>query len=499
LKDNILLWLGDEFTYFGMANFLQNKLNCNLYGIFDTERKEIKDFFQNQKLINFSKLWSYQDHTSKIKEPDMEYLESFEKKYKINLWDIAYSERYFYSEFNPYHKFTKNEILSIIEQECRFFDNVLDEVKPSYFMATLISRHHKFLLYKLCRSRGIKFLTWEWSRFGGRWIVSSEIARIDKPEDYVNTKSDFFKTNDDLMDYLENNPLPISYSDGAKYKTEKQKKIISLLKFLITPIDKNLDSTYLQYGKTKTNMLTKGSRSLQSRKRKKIESYMADNLTTKIDSTIPFLYFPLHLEPERELLIQSPFLTNQISVITNISKVLPVNYQLYVKEHPAMRSNGWRSVDYYSNLQNLPNVTLIHPSVNSKELIEKCSLVVTIAGDTALEAAFFNKPSIVFTNTDFSVLPFVFHVEDFKNLKETIRVALDSEVNFDHLKKYVSYVNENSFEFDYLTIRADFNNIIYYPGFLGKIDISEDNVKQFIEKHSSAFSKLADEHIKKIN
>ena len=99
MKDNILLWLGDEFTYFGMANFLQDKLKCNLYGIFDTERKEIKDFFQNQQLINFSKLWSYQDHTSKIKETDMEYLESFEKKYKINLWDIAYSERYFYSEF----------------------------------------------------------------------------------------------------------------------------------------------------------------------------------------------------------------------------------------------------------------------------------------------------------------------------------------------------------------------------------------------------------------
>ena len=39
-------------------------------------------------------------------------------------------------------------------------------------------------------------------------------------------------------------------------------------------------------------------------------------------------------------------------------------------------------------------------------------------------------------------------------MKETIKVALDSEVNFEHLKKYVSYVNENSFEFDYLTIRA---------------------------------------------
>lgn len=124
---------------------------------------------------------------------------------------------------------------------------------------------------------------------------------------------------------------------------------------------------------------------------------------------------------------------------------------------------------------------------------------ILITGGTGLEAAFFNKPSIVLTNTDFSVLPSVFYVENFKYLEKTIRIALNSKVDFEHLKKYVAYVNENSFEFDYITIRADFNNIVYYPGFLGEVDISEDSIKQFIKKHSSSFSKLADEHIKKLN
>jgi len=497
LTKKILIWLGDEFTYFGMSYFLQNQ-SYDLYGIFDTERKEIKNFFQSQQIINFSKLWSYQDHVSKIKDPDMEYLLSFEKKYDINLWNIAYSERYFYSDFNPFHKFTKNEILSIIEQECKFFESVLDEINPAYFMTTLISRHHKFLLYKICKSRGIKFLTWEWSRFGGRWTVSSEIGRIDNPEKYIDIKSDYFKTDDDLIGYLENHSLPISYSYGAKYNTQRQKKIKSLFKFLFTSIDKNFENTYLQYGKTKTNILTKNSKSIKLRKRKKIESFMKENLVTKIDASINFLYFPLHVEPERELLIQSPFLSDQISVIRNISKVLPVNYQLFVKEHPGMKDNGWRSIEYYQEIQKLPNVSLIHPSVNSEELIQKCSLVITIAGDTGLEASFFNKPSIVLADTDFSVLPSVFYVENFNDLEKTIKNALNSKVDLEHLKKYVAYVNENSFEFDYVTIRADFNNIIYYPGFLGDIDISEDNVRKFIEKHNFSFSKLADEHIKKL-
>ena len=146
------------------------------------------------------------------------------------------------------------------------------------------------------------------------------------------------------MTYLENNSLPISIAHGAEYKTQRQKKIMSFFKFLFTSFDNNSENTYLQYGKTKINILRKGSKSRKDRKRKKIDSFINDTFDTKIDPTKPFIYFPLHVEPERELLMQSPFLSNQSTVIANISKVLPVNYELYVKEHPGMKNNGWRSI-----------------------------------------------------------------------------------------------------------------------------------------------------------
>ena len=111
-----MIWLGDEFTYFGMSYYLQDKIAANLYGIFDTENKNIKNFFQNQKLVNLKKLWSYQENISKMKSvPDLDYLSTFEEKYKIDIWEIAYTERYFYQKYNPYYKFSKNEILSILE------------------------------------------------------------------------------------------------------------------------------------------------------------------------------------------------------------------------------------------------------------------------------------------------------------------------------------------------------------------------------------------------
>ena len=64
----------------------------------------------------------------KNKKPDLEYLRSIEKKYDLNLWLLAANERIFY-DFYDYHKFSENEVLSIIEQECRLYEQILDDVK----------------------------------------------------------------------------------------------------------------------------------------------------------------------------------------------------------------------------------------------------------------------------------------------------------------------------------------------------------------------------------
>jgi len=75
------------------------------------------------------------------------------------------------------------------------------------------------------------------------------------------------------------------------------------------------------------------------------------------------------------LLILAPNYTNQVQVITNITKSLPEGYELYVKEHPVNVFREWRPVNDYKKIMELPNVKLIHPSVKSIDLIKKSSLV----------------------------------------------------------------------------------------------------------------------------
>ena len=62
---------------------------------------------------------------------------------------------------------------------------------------------------------------------------------------------------------------------------------------------------------------------------------------------------------------------------------------------------GWRELDFYKQLMDLPNVVLIHPSVDSHELIQHCDLVLTISGDAAFEAGFYKKSAVIFSDPDY--------------------------------------------------------------------------------------------------
>ena len=101
---------------------------------------------------------------------------------------------------------------------------------------------------------------------------------------------------------------------------------------------------------------------------------------------------------ERILLIGAPFFINQFEVIRNIANSLPVGYRLYVKDHVVMNYRGWRSINEMKKIMSLPNVMLFHPSVDSSELIKKSKLVISIAGSSSIEAAFYNKQSISLEN-----------------------------------------------------------------------------------------------------
>ena len=263
----------------------------------------------------------------------------------------------------------------------------------------------------------------------------------------------------------------------------------------ITSQNTTIKNNYGYYGHTKLKALT--NYFVGVLKKNFRGNYMDKNFLRVVDDSTPFVYFPLQAVPERTLLISSPFNTNQIEIIKHISKSLPIGYRLYVKEHPFQVTREWRKTSFYNEILSIPNVQLLHHSIKTEDIMKKCSLVITINGAAGLEAAIHKKPSILFSDFSFSILPSVYQLKSIDELPVAIRQSLHKKVNPDDVAKYLNLLEDISFDFDMTGFILDSHNYFYYGGNLIDTDIPKEKVRGFIKKYKSTFDMLADEFIKK--
>ena len=119
----------------------------------------------------------------------------------------------------------------------------------------------------------------------------------------------------------------------------------------------------------------------------------------------------------------APFYDNQLAVIENISKALPVGYRLVVKEHPWMI--GLREPRYYDAIARIPNVTLVRPVMDSHDIIADSSGVVILTGTVGLQAVLHGKPVIALGNTYFSYFDFMYRAAGYSELPGLFQKALN--------------------------------------------------------------------------
>ena len=490
MNSKILFWLGPDYTHYCISHYLQKLYDCDLYGIIDIPNKQ-KTFFEKQNLVNFKKTWYIFDNILKNHKSNMENLVKFEKNYGVNLWNLAINERHFY-RFNL-EKFSDEQILSILEQGCTLFEKIIDEIKPDFLITKWASRHYHQLLIDLCVKKGVKVIQLGQPKIGYKMLISQDPSKIDGVINlnHVTTKNRSFE---ELQKFIKKFNMT---KHQKEFDTKKQTK----LGFLNTGIEyifskNDLDDNHYDYffgsGKWKNIRYI-----LTSPNKRKSRKKFLDSLTENIPSK-PFVYYPLAVDMERNLLINAPFYTNQIEIIRHIAKSLPINYTLVVKENPAQVSRDWRSLSDYKEIMEIPNVLLINPNVSYDELLKKSSLVMLIGGTTGFEAAFYGKSSITFSDMIYSLLPSVFRVKNLEELPDLIQSALMYKPESDSLDKYLNLIEENSFDFDYLDFLNKFSNTFYREDRLTNVDIPESKMKEFLDKNKSILELVTNEHIKKM-
>ncbi|AJW71808.1 hypothetical protein [Nitrosopumilus adriaticus] len=491
-KPNILFSLDGFLLHFCLAYYLQPHFDGNFFGLIDINSKP-KKFFEEQKLVNFKKNWFLHDHIKKtLQEPDLNYLSNFEKKYKIDLWKHVINERFFYLH-NRFYNFSKNEILSILEQELKLFENILNESKPDYFLTFVPVFHHQKLLQDLCRAKGIRVLVVYFTGIRDKMILSDDGATFElKPNSNLN----FDKNNHSIN--KETNVYDSLFSNFLENRnTNFINKLIALKDYLLTSDSELIKSNFMYYGRTKFKVV-KDAISLEI-KRKKNFHFLQKYAILSPNLNIPYVYFPMNVVEEYNLLHYAPFFTDQLEVIRHVAKSIPVDFTLYVKEHKGARIRGWNSTDYYSEILQIPNVKLIHPNADNDELMKNSKIVATLRGTSAFKSIKFGKPLIVFGDIPFQIMPSVFTVENVTLLPDLIKSALNHNVDPSEYEQYEKIIGDRGFKCNTLEYHIKRNKAFFTGDIFSNVPIYEKDMVQFLDDNKNMLSELVKAHLKIIS
>ena len=494
MKPRVLFWIDQALLHFGLAKFIQENLDCELYSIFEVT-ENVKKFYEKQTIVNFQKQWFFHDYVYKNKsKADIEYLEEIEKKYNLNLQLIAFNDRIFY-KYNEYRKFSDNEILKILSDEIKLFESILDEIKPDFILMASYTQQHNDIFYKICKARGIKILMPTTSRIGilepASFPHSNRFYLSDDMDEFLPIPDDDGKLIKNIeVDSQKNNLRDGKFSAGFQVSTKKF--AVAGITYLLNN-DENVKTHYSYYGRSKFKVIFK---TLFNELRKKYRlNFMKNNLEKYIDDDEKYVYFPLHQDQESILLSFEPFYTNQLDIIRNIANSLPIGFKLYVKEHPQMVNRGWRSIKDMKRIMDFHNVKFFHHSVDQKEMIKKSQLVISIKGSAVIEAAFYNKPSISFSKVGMYRLSSISILNSMKDLPKNIQKSLTQVIDKDEVKRYEKYAYANTFEFPKYQIENSLESVFKIGGYYANAEIKSATMSEFLEKYRNELEFFAIKHI----
>lgn len=149
---------------------------------------------------------------------------------------------------------------------------------------------------------------------------------------------------------------------------------------------------------------------------------------------INYIYFPLITEPEVALHGISSDFFFQLSALNILSRDLPSNYRIIVKE-PVL-AIGRRPNQFYEQILALKNTLFADPSELGLDYVKNAKVVACLTGTSMWEAAVLGIPVISFSkNNIINCLNHVYYISNFHNSDKVIAQILN--------KKYPTEKSQN--------------------------------------------------------
>ena len=371
--------------------------------------------------------------------------------------------------------FSYGERLRLYYRLLRYWVSVLDDLRPEMVIFSTIPHIvYDYVLYALCRHRGVKTTLFEFTKMRGLVFplctfedetdVSREYRRLlanyqpgsvhlsEATERYLQSLTGSEK---DLPAYIQpfysalaHKPFqadPAAVAEPApKARRHNLRVLAGVGRKLMAKARSSLAAPYRHFtappprnylkveGKRPEESFISGFQYRLFRRRsiKRMRELAAHyaNLAQPVDLSSPYVYVPLSYQPERTTSPLGGVFVNQLLMLEMLSVSLPQGWQLYVKEHPthffegrAFRTQCARTADFYDDIAALPNVRLAPMSLSSFELTDHAQAVASVSGTAGWEAVTRGKPGLVFGYPWYQGCEGIFHTTTKESCVQALR------------------------------------------------------------------------------
>jgi hypothetical protein len=375
---------------------------------------------------------------------DLEWLERRERELGVSISRMLASERHLLRDR------THDQIMRMAEVALREVAAVYDRERPDFVFSEDISCFHSYVHFVLARERGIPF-----------WCIGS--ARLPYRISVYSSGMQHWESVERRYREYRERGLPQAARDTATaYITafrEKPRRPSGMDRRAQMPGlgSSELDvlrTAWKRYQTDRDNPTLRPPHELIVQRLRRIARIRAAEAFDTFEKPVAgerYIIYPIHFQPEASTLVQAPMYLDQVALLEDIAKSLPIGHRLYVKEH--LSNRGRRPLEFYAAIKRIHAVRLLGPDTDTWELIRNASAIAVITGTMGWEGLLFGKPVITFGNIFYNALPHVYRASEVPKdgWYELFRRAVTEHRSDDEaLLAYLAAMHEGS-----------------YPGFMG--------------------------------
>jgi len=323
-----------------------------------------------------------------------------------------------------------------------YWDYILKTTKPDgVIFTTAPHTGYDFVLYSLCKHHGIKTTLFEKTPIPGLVVP---VARFEEGNPSIRKRAtEIMASEGDISlsaqseKYLEGvlgdhgTGAPIHFQNKIK-KTYPMNSVPKELYRIFRNVYKRSYEKY-PFRKLESPGMTRLQDLVKTYSEKwtikKLHAHY-QVLCSQPDLSKPFILVALQCQPERAACPSGAFYAHQELMVAQISACAPDGWQVYVKEHPSQfkpyqKPARTKTLEFYDDINVLPNVTLIPTSIDTFKLIDNAKAVATVSGSVGFEAAVRGTPSLSFGYAWYRGTEGIFRVMNREDLVHAIKKIRD--------------------------------------------------------------------------